>query len=299
MNNPLVSIVIPTYNREQYIEDAIKSAVNQTYRNIEIIIVDNCSTDSTWDILNEWEKKDNRIKIFQNEFNIGPVLNWNECFKHASGEYIKILWSDDWMAIDFVERALAVFDTTTAFVISWHQIILENGLVLSNVTYKKELYSAEQSVRALLYICDEFFPVSPGCALFRKKDILSSFICTIPNDDHLDSKANGAGNDLLLFLNTVVHYKYVKVIPQFLNFFRAHKKSFSIANNLDLYYLWARVFFLENVCKNDYCLDVLKFRFFIKYCVLRDRRFKNIYKHITRSDSFIFNVVKYFVERCR
>ena len=62
MNNPLVSIVIPTYNREQYIEDAIKSAINQTYRNIEIIIVDNCSTDSTWDILNRWAESE--LKFF-------------------------------------------------------------------------------------------------------------------------------------------------------------------------------------------------------------------------------------------
>ncbi|MFK2298794.1 glycosyltransferase family 2 protein [Bacteroides fragilis] len=104
MNNPLVSIVIPTYNREQYIEDAIKSAINQTYRNIEIIIVDNCSTDSTWDILNRWAERDERIKVFRNKMNIGPVLNWNECFEHTSGDFIKILWSDDWMAIDFIEK---------------------------------------------------------------------------------------------------------------------------------------------------------------------------------------------------
>lgn len=64
MNNPLVSIVIPTYNREQYIEDAIKSAINQTYRNIEIIIVDNCSTDSTWDILNRWAERMSELKFF-------------------------------------------------------------------------------------------------------------------------------------------------------------------------------------------------------------------------------------------
>ena len=83
VTNPLVSIVIPVYNRELYIEDAIRSAISQTYQNIEIIIVDNCSTDSTWDILNEWEKKDNRIKIFQNDSNIGPVLNWNECFRYC------------------------------------------------------------------------------------------------------------------------------------------------------------------------------------------------------------------------
>lgn len=65
VTNPLVSIVIPVYNRELYIEDAIRSAISQTYQNIEIIIVDNCSTDSTWDILNEWEKKIIELKYFK------------------------------------------------------------------------------------------------------------------------------------------------------------------------------------------------------------------------------------------
>lgn len=65
VTNPLVSIVIPVYNRELYIEDAVRSAISQTYRNIEIIIVDNCSTDSTWNILNEWEKKIIELKYFK------------------------------------------------------------------------------------------------------------------------------------------------------------------------------------------------------------------------------------------
>lgn len=51
--NPLVSILIPVYNREKYIGEAIESAINQTYKNIEVIIVDNCSTDNTWKILQD------------------------------------------------------------------------------------------------------------------------------------------------------------------------------------------------------------------------------------------------------
>ena len=197
VTNPLVSIVIPVYNRELYIEDAIRSAISQTYQNIEIIIVDNCSTDSTWDILNEWEKKDNRIKIFQNDSNIGPVLNWNECFRHASGEYIKILWSDDWISHKFVEKCLSVFEKNTAFVLSGYQIVAKK-MVLSEVVFKKNIYSVLEYLNNILLYNREGFPVSPGCAMFRTKDILASFIVDIPNDDGLDSKKNGAGNDLLL-----------------------------------------------------------------------------------------------------
>ena len=267
VTNPLVSIVIPVYNRELYIEDAIRSAISQTYQNIEIIIVDNCSTDSTWDILNEWEKKDNRIKIFQNDSNIGPVLNWNECFRHASGEYIKILWSDDWISHKFVEKCLSVFEKNTAFVLSGYQIVAKK-MVLSEVVFKKNIYSVLEYLNNILLYNREGFPVSPGCAMFRTKDILAGFIVDIPNDDGLDSKKNGAGNDLLLFLNTVVNYTSISTISGVDSYFRSHEESFSVANQLDLYYEWAKVFFIRKylygeILENSKKIQLIKRRFTI------------------------------------
>ena len=294
VTNPLVSIVIPVYNRELYIEDAIRSAISQTYQNIEIIIVDNCSTDSTWDILNEWEKKDNRIKIFQNDSNIGPVLNWNECFRHASGEYIKILWSDDWISHKFVEKCLYVFEKNTAFVLSGYQIVAKK-MVLSEVVFKKNIYSVLEYLNNILLYNREGFPVSPGCAMFRTKDILAGFIVDIPNDDGLDSKKNGAGNDLLLFLNTVVNYTSISTISGVDSYFRSHEESFSVANQLDLYYEWAKVFFIRKYLYGEILENSKKIQ-------LIKRRFTNSkYKSIIRNLSFnkyIFKGILLFI-RCR
>ena len=294
VTNPLVSIVIPVYNRELYIEDAIRSAISQTYQNIEIIIVDNCSTDSTWDILNEWEKKDNRIKIFQNDSNIGPVLNWNECFRHASGEYIKILWSDDWISHKFVEKCLSVFEKNTAFVLSGYQIVAKK-MVLSEVVFKKNIYSVLEYLNNILLYNREGFPVSPGCAMFRTKDILAGFIVDIPNDDGLDSKKNGAGNDLLLFLNTVVNYTSISTISGVDSYFRSHEESFSVANQLDLYYEWAKVFFIRKYLYGEILENPKKIQ-------LIKRRFTNSkYKSIIRNLSFnkyIFKGILLFI-RCR
>ena len=294
VTNPLVSIVIPVYNRELYIEDAIRSAISQTYQNIEIIIVDNCSTDSTWDILNEWEKKDNRIKIFQNDSNIGPVLNWNECFRHASGEYIKILWSDEWISHKFVEKCLSVFEKNTAFVLSGYQIVAKK-MVLSEVVFKKNIYSVLEYLNNILLYNREGFPVSPGCAMFRTKDILASFIVDIPNDDGLDSKKNGAGNDLLLFLNTVVNYTSISTISGVDSYFRSHEESFSVANQLDLYYEWAKVFFIRKYLYGEILENSKKIQ-------LIKRRFTNSkYKSIIRNLSFnkyIFKGILLFI-RCR
>ena len=294
VTNPLVSIVIPVYNRELYIEDAIRSAISQTYQNIEIIIVDNCSTDSTWDILNEWAKKDNRIKIFQNHSNIGPVLNWNECFRHASGEYIKILWSDDWISHKFVEKCLSVFEKNTAFVLSGYQIVAKK-MVLSEVVFKKNIYSVLEYLNNILLYNREGFPVSPGCAMFRTKDILAGFIVDIPNDDGLDSKKNGAGNDLLLFLNTVVNYTSISTISGVDSYFRSHEESFSVANQLDLYYEWAKVFFIRKYLYGEILENSKKIQ-------LIKRRFTNSkYKSIIRNLSFnkyIFKGILLFI-RCR
>lgn len=294
VTNPLVSIVIPVYNRELYIEDAIRSAISQTYQNIEIIIVDNCSTDSTWDILNEWEKKDNRIKIFQNDSNIGPVLNWNECFRHASGEYIKILWSDDWISHKFVEKCLSVFEKNTAFVLSGYQIVAKK-MVLLEVVFKKNIYSVLEYLNNILLYNREGFPVSPGCAMFRTKDILAGFIVDIPNDDGLDSKKNGAGNDLLLFLNTVVNYTSISTISGVDSYFRSHEESFSVANQLDLYYEWAKVFFIRKYLYGEILENSKKIQ-------LIKRRFTNSkYKSIIRNLSFnkyIFKGILLFI-RCR
>ena len=94
-SSPKVSILIPVYNREAFIAACVQSALEQTFTDFEIIIVDNASTDTTWKICQQIAEQDKRIRIFRNERNIGPVRNWRRCIEEARGVYGKILWSDD------------------------------------------------------------------------------------------------------------------------------------------------------------------------------------------------------------
>ena len=71
----LVSVLIPTYNSAEFIKDCVESIINQTYKNIEIIIVDDTSTDKTFDILKRLAKQDKRIRLFQNRTNLGITNN--------------------------------------------------------------------------------------------------------------------------------------------------------------------------------------------------------------------------------
>jgi glycosyltransferase involved in cell wall biosynthesis len=102
---PLVSIIIPTYNSEKYIREALESALNQTYRNIEIIVVDDGSTDNTKEVLKHYL---DRIQYIYKK-NAGPASARNVGIKHAKGEYIAFLDSDDMWLPEKIELQLGVF----------------------------------------------------------------------------------------------------------------------------------------------------------------------------------------------
>jgi len=106
-NQPLVSICIPTYNAGKTVVQTVQSILNQTYQNLEIIIVDNASTDNTLAILQKF--KDSRIKIHKNTKNIGAEKNFSRCVELANGGYIAIFHADDLYMPDMVQRQVRVF----------------------------------------------------------------------------------------------------------------------------------------------------------------------------------------------
>jgi glycosyltransferase involved in cell wall biosynthesis len=106
--NPLVSICIPTYNGQSYLNAALDSAEAQTYSNFEIIISDDGSTDATLEIISKYKKDTNlSIQVFNNtEKGIGS--NWNNCIKKANGDYIKFLFQDDLLAPNCISKMVEV-----------------------------------------------------------------------------------------------------------------------------------------------------------------------------------------------
>ncbi len=90
---PLISVIMPAYNCEKYVREAIDSVLNQTYENIEIIIANDCSKDATQTIIDTYH--DIRIKKYRNEENLGYLKTWNKYVRHATGDYITFLDADD------------------------------------------------------------------------------------------------------------------------------------------------------------------------------------------------------------
>ena len=106
--NPKVSICIPNYNYGNYIGDAIQSVLDQSFTDFELIIVDNCSTDDSENVIQKFTDK--RIKYFKNETNIGAIRNCNKCVSIAQGEYIFILHSDDELMPNMLEKYVQKLD---------------------------------------------------------------------------------------------------------------------------------------------------------------------------------------------
>ena len=96
LDNPLISVIVPAYNAEQYIRDCLDSIINQTYQNLEIICINDGSQDNTAEILNEYDKADSRFIVIHRQ-NKGLVSARKEGVKIARGEYICYVDADDWI----------------------------------------------------------------------------------------------------------------------------------------------------------------------------------------------------------
>lgn len=118
MGKDLISIIMPSYNTANYISESINSVIRQTYKNWELIIVDDCSTDNTDEIVNKF-LKDERIKYLKNEKNSGAAISRNKALREAKGRWIAFLDSDDlWVQeklekqINFMEENNYIFTYT-------------------------------------------------------------------------------------------------------------------------------------------------------------------------------------------
>lgn len=251
---PLVSILIPVFNRELMIGDAIRSALEQTFSDIEVVVVDNASTDGTWEVCLRFAEQDPRVRIYQNPENIGPVRNWQRCAELAQGEFSKIVFSDDTIEPEFLNKTVPFLrDTSVGFVFTKTLAGKSpaNAKTVYNRLSKSEVYSSSRFIAESL--CGGDVPCSPGCALFRTKDLRSNLYSKLASPTITDFERHGAGPDLLIFLLTAKQYKKVGYVNEPLAFFRAHVTSISesaVRPYLLSCYRQAKLWFAEEYLSN-------------------------------------------------
>jgi glycosyltransferase involved in cell wall biosynthesis len=163
---PRLSIGLPVYNGEDYLEDAIEALLDQSYENLELIISDNASTDSTADICQRYAKEDSRVRYFRQPRNIGLSPNHNFVFDQSRGEFFKWGAADDLYARDLLRSCVEALDERPDVVLahSWSAVIDGHGRVTQSLEYPLATDSplAPVRFRSILFGSSGLFPKTPG-----------------------------------------------------------------------------------------------------------------------------------------
>lgn len=136
MRNSIVTIVIPVYNIERYLGRCLESIINQTYSGLDIVLIDDCSTDNSARICDEWMRRDTRIRVIHKEVNEGAGIARNCGMLEAIGEYIIFIDGDDYIAPKTIERCVSKAKDTgaQAVVFGHHDVNAEGEITGSFVT---------------------------------------------------------------------------------------------------------------------------------------------------------------------
>lgn len=171
MNNPLVTVIVPVYNVQEYLVRCITSLINQTYRNIEIILVDDGSTDASGEMCDYYAQSDNRITVIHKE-NGGLADARNAAIDIMKGDYVTFVDSDDWIEKDYVEYLINLLINNNAEIsISPFFKVYENQKEIGKYTETIDVVDNVEAIKLFLY--QRKFTASAPCKMYRS-DIFSS-----------------------------------------------------------------------------------------------------------------------------
>ena len=217
INQPLVSVFFPVYNRESYIKEAIDSVLNQSYEIIEIVVLDDCSTDKSYLIVSDLIELDDRIKLFQNSRNFGIAKTRNIGLTHCNGKYIALLDSDDYYEKLKIEKQVNFLENNfdCVAVSTWMQIFDEQG--------KRDIIKYKTDKEEIKAVVPFYSPVSHPASMFRSeilKDLRyrENFIIA---------------EDYDLWFRILQKYS-IGVIPLVLYQYRIHKKQSTHPDNFEI-----------------------------------------------------------------
>ncbi|MEH1822701.1 MAG: glycosyltransferase family 2 protein [Nostoc sp.] len=218
---PLVSVVIPTYNRPEYLKQAIASAIKQTYQNIEIIISDNCSLENPQELVESFG--DSRIRFWRHQQNVGMLANQLHGFKMARGKYVASLHDDDIWNEDFLAKLVLPLEANPDLIIAFcdQYIIDANGIINDIGTeentrgYKRDKLA--EGIHQPFYkigLIDKSIPTAASCV------IRNNFV----NWDSIPSEVGGMWDLYLAYLCCISgHGAYY--YPERLTRYRAHEQT--------------------------------------------------------------------------
>lgn len=247
-HNPLISIIIPCYNDWQYIEQAVNSALNQTYANIEVIVVDDGSNAKTKEILKKIEPQITKLITQENQ---GQSTARNVGIEVANGNYILVLDSDDYFEPSFCEKALAMFlnDDKVKIVSCFANLLSDDG---SSVIFKP------RGGKISDFLCTNN---ALGTSLFKKIDW--------QNSGGYDEVMRKGFEDWEFFIRLLKDGGHVKVVEEALYNYRKRKETTTLIANKNKYEL------LKYIYTKHKDLSILYYDIFLNDLLSRIEREEN------------------------
>jgi len=185
---PRVSIGLPVYNGQNYLQEAIESILSQTFEDFELIISDNASTDRTQEICREYAAKEPRIRYYRNKQNLGAAFNFNHVFKLSTGEYFKWAAHDDMCASELLSKCVRILDYDPSIVLchSKVKIIDENGNFLKNYNLQLNNVGSDKpqdrfaDLVLVYHLCFIIFGLIRACTL-RRTHVIGPYVTSDRN----------------------------------------------------------------------------------------------------------------------
>ena len=207
---PDISTIMSVYNGEDYLAEAIDSVLNQTFKNWELIVINDCSTDSTAEILNKYASADERVKVHTNEVNLRLPSSLNKAMTFAKGKYIARMDADDICLPERFEKQFGFMEGNPDIALSSCRFMtLKNGVISSGGCGGK---SDKESIKALLLVTNPI--LHPG--IIAKTDVIKklgydkNFTCT---------------EDMELWTRFILEGHTVEIMPEYLMIYRLHDKQ--------------------------------------------------------------------------
>ncbi len=172
MKNPRITVCIPVYNSAPFLAAAIESVLDQSYADFELLIVDDCSSDGSREIIRDHAARDRRIVALFNDNNLGMVENWNACIDRAQGEYVKFLFGDDLLASpDALRKMVAVLEAEpgVSLVACARNIIDDNARNLKvSSSFPDGMFKKGEEMINLSLFMQKNLNGEPSAVMFRK-----------------------------------------------------------------------------------------------------------------------------------
>ncbi|ENT6502287.1 beta-1,3 galactosyltransferase [Campylobacter jejuni] len=222
-----ISIILPTYNVEKYIARALESCINQTFKDIEIIVVDDCGNDKSIDIAKEYASKDDRIKIIHNEENLKLLRARYEGAKVATSPYIMFLDSDDYLELNACEECIKILDMGGGKIdlLCFEAFITNAKKSIKKLNIKQGKYNNKEFTMQILKTKNPFWTM---WAKIIKKDIYLKAFNMLNLKKEI--KINMAEDALLYYPLTILSNEIFYLTQPL---YTQHVNSNSITNNIN------------------------------------------------------------------